>query len=130
MYLVEIEAGREALYESADALTSAIRRGDIRPESRIFHRATSSWISITLHPAFKQATAHHGEPLPPLARNQWTFFGLEPKSPASAEPADVTDDADPAPEVVTELGGGLKRLLGRALRSFSATLRTSEPSGS
>ncbi len=62
MYLVEIEAGREEMYDSVDALASAIRRGDVGPQARIFHRASSSWVSITVHPEFKKATAsrHRG----------------------------------------------------------------------
>ena len=57
MYLVEIEAGREQLYQSVEALASAIRGGVIGPDSRIFHRASSSWISITLHPEYRKAVA-------------------------------------------------------------------------
>ena len=76
MYLVEIEAGREQVYPSVEALAAAIRRGVIGPDSRIFHRASSSWISITLHPEYRKAmAARAAEPLPPLARSQWTFFG-------------------------------------------------------
>src|ERR687892_2710580 len=80
MFLVEIEAGREALYDSVNALAEAIRRREVSPRSRIFHRASSSWISITLHPEYrKAAAARDSEPLPPLARTQWTFFGAEPR---------------------------------------------------
>lgn len=57
MYLVEIETGREQLYDSVAALASAIRSGDVGSQSRIFHRASSSWVSITVHPEFKKATA-------------------------------------------------------------------------
>ena len=57
MYLVEIEAGREQVYPSVEALAAAIQRGVIGPDSRIFHRASSSWISITLHPEYRKAMA-------------------------------------------------------------------------
>ena len=78
MYLVEIEAGREQLYQSVEALAAAIHGGVIKPDSRIFHRTSSSWISITLHPVYRKAmAARAAEPLPPLPRKQWTFFGTE-----------------------------------------------------
>jgi hypothetical protein len=78
MYLVEIEAGREQLYQSAEALAAAIHGGVIKPDSRIFHRTSSSWISITFHPEYRKAmAARAAEPLPPLPRKQWTFFGTE-----------------------------------------------------
>jgi hypothetical protein len=78
MYLVEIKAGQERLYESVEDLAAAIHTGVIGPDSRIFHRASSSWISITLHPEYRKAMAVRAtESLPPLKRSQWTFFGTE-----------------------------------------------------
>lgn len=99
MYLVEITAGREKLYPSVAALASAIRRGDVGPHSRIFHRASSRWLSITVHPEYRKVAAEKArEPLPPLARNQWTFFGTEPVGREFDEPG-PTDGAtaEPAP---------------------------------
>ena len=75
MYLVELRPGKEELYRSVDELAAAIRSGDVDAHSRIFHRATSKWISITLHPQFKAiAAARESEPLPPAPRKQWTFL--------------------------------------------------------
>jgi hypothetical protein len=131
MFLVEIEAGREALYDSVNALAEAIHRGEVGPRSRIFHRASSSWISITVHPEFKKAVAVRGsEPLPPLARTQWTFFGTEPKGREIDEtPATKREDKEPASKT-SESRPGLRGLLGRAFRSRAPTPRTSEASGS
>jgi hypothetical protein len=129
MFLVEIEAGREALYDSVDALTEAIHRREVGPQSRIFHRASSSWISITLHPEFKKAT-RGSEPLPPLARSQWTFFGVEPKGREIDEPPATNRDAGEIPAKTSESRGRLRGLLGRAFRSLAPTSRTTEPSGS
>lgn len=103
MYLVEIEAGREQVYPSVATLAAAIRGGVIGPDSRIFHRASSSWISITVHPEYRKAiAARPPEPLPPLARNQWTFFGAEPPARQAIETADAGGDlaaeAEPAPK--------------------------------
>ena len=130
MYLVEIEAGREELFDSVHALATAIRRGDVGPRSRIFHRASSSWISITLHPEFKKAAAAPQGELPPLARMRWTFFGLEPRG-REVDPSPPADGGAgttaPAP---SERTGVLRGLLGRALRGLSPAPGTSEPSSS
>lgn len=132
MYLVEIESGREALYDSVNALAAAVRRGEVGPQARIFHRTTSRWIPITLHPVFKKAAAaRDSEPLPPLARSQWTFFGTEPKGREIDEPPVTNRDPAQATAKTSESGGGrLRGLLGRAFRSRSPATKTSEPSGS
>ena len=53
MYLVELRPGKEELYRTGDELAAAIRNGDVDMHSRIYHRATSKWISVTLHPQYK-----------------------------------------------------------------------------
>jgi hypothetical protein len=129
MFLVEIEAGREALYKSVDALAEAVHRGEVGPRSRIFHRASSSWISITLHPEYKKAAAaRDSQPLPPLARTQWTFFGAEVKGREIVEtPATKREAKQPAGKT-KESRPGLRGLLARAFRSRIPTPRTSETS--
>jgi hypothetical protein len=130
MYLVEIESGREALYDSVPALAAAIRRGEVGPESRIFHRTSSRWISVTLHPVFrKAAAARNREPLPPLARSHWTFFGTEPRGREIDEPAVTERDAGQATAAPSAGRGRLRSLLGRAFRNLSAAGKTSETSG-
>jgi len=77
MYLVELRPGKEELYRSGDELAAAIRSGDVDTHSRIYHRATSKWISVTLHPQYKAiiSEARPADPaLPPLERQTWTFF--------------------------------------------------------
>jgi hypothetical protein len=117
MYLVEIEAGREQLYQSAEALAAAIHGGVIKPDSRIFHRTSSSWISITLHPVYRQAmAARAAEPLPPLPRKQWTFFGTE----APGREIDETLGAVVSQAETSELAPkprGLRALFSRRRRS-------------
>ena len=130
MFLVEIEAGREALYDSVDALAEAIRRGEVGPRSRIFHRASSSWISITLHPEFrKAAAARDSEPLPPLARTQWTFFGSESRGREFDETPATKGDAKQPTAKKSESRPSLRGLFARAFRSRAPTPRTSETSG-
>ena len=117
MYLVEIAVGREQLYESPDALGSAIRGGVVGPESRIFHRASGNWVSITLHPEYKKVMADGAtEPLPPLARTRWTFFGLEPRGREFDEHA-AADAEDAAPATTAERPSGWRGLLRRVFRS-------------
>ena len=117
MYLIEIEVGREQLYESPEALGSAIRRGVVGPESRIFHRASGNWVSITMHPEYKKVMADlASEPLPPLARTRWTFFGLEP-SGREFDDHDPADGQDAAPATAAERPRGWRGLLRRVFRS-------------
>jgi hypothetical protein len=101
MYLVELRPGKEELYRTSDELAAAIRTGEVDVHSRIYHRATSKWISITLHPQYKAITTDpkpSGAPLPPPSRSQWTFFNsaaesLEGAAP-EAEPPVVAEGGD------------------------------------
>jgi hypothetical protein len=99
MYLVERRPGREELYRSEAELAAAIDRGEVDSASRIFHRATSTWISITLHPLFKARTAERSQdpapPLPPLPRKSWTFLPVEAPSQALIPPATELDTEGP-----------------------------------
>ena len=79
MYLVELRPGKEELYRTGEELAAAIRSGDVDVHSRIYHRATSKWISVTLHPHYKAIAAEResaGPATPPPAdhRQNWTFF--------------------------------------------------------
>lgn len=120
MYLVEIEAGREQLYQSVEALAAAIRGGVIGPDSRIFHRASSSWISITVHPEYRKAmSGQPEEPLPPLPRTQWTFFGSQRSDHHVGETVEEPQPAaQPEPSSSPR---GLRSLFGLGRRSSSDT---------
>lgn len=85
MYLVELKPGKEELYRTGDDLAIAIRDGDVDARSRIYHRASAKWISITLHPQYKAIVTEQVEPARP-ARRAW---GLLPagSSSGSAEVA-------------------------------------------
>jgi hypothetical protein len=129
MYLVELESGREQLYESVEALAAAIRAREIGPGSRIFHRASSSWVSITVHPEYRKAvTTGASQPLPPLSRRQWTFFGVEAKEREIIEASTGTD----SPQADTEARParrGLRAIFARAFRR-STPADAPGPSGS
>ncbi len=78
MYLVELKPGKEELYRTGDELAIAIRDGDVDARSRIYHRATAKWISITLHPQYKAIVAgQKDEQMSRPARKAW---GLLPAS--------------------------------------------------
>jgi hypothetical protein len=101
MYLVELRPGKEELYRTGDELAAAIRSGDVDTHSRIYHRATSKWISVTLHPQYKAiiSEVRPSEPaLPPLERQTWTFFN---------DPTDELAGAhDPEPPAADEKTSG------------------------
>ena len=76
MYLVELRPGKEELYRSSDELALAIRSGDVDERSRVYHRATAKWISITLHPQYKAiVAAAKEEPGTRPARRGWNILG-------------------------------------------------------
>ena len=96
MYLVELRPGKEELYRTGDELAAAIRSGDVDIQSRIYHRATSKWISITMQPQYKAIAAQRQPepaPLPPLERTSWTFFNAAAETLEGANPEPQTDDA-------------------------------------
>ena len=82
MYLVELRPGKEELYRTGDELAAAIRSGEVDGHSRIYHRATSKWISITLHPQYKaivtQKPAHPPADAAPGARGEVPLAGAAP----------------------------------------------------
>jgi hypothetical protein len=95
MYLVELRPGKEELYRTTEELAAAIRKGDVDGHSRIYHRATSKWISVTLHPQYKAIVAERpaSPSLPPLERTNWTFFNDSADSLAGANDPSPEDDA-------------------------------------
>jgi hypothetical protein len=54
MFLVEPESGHQCHYGSAGALGAAIRRGELGPRARIFHRSAQRWLPITVHPEYRK----------------------------------------------------------------------------
>ena len=75
MYLVELKPGKEELYRTSDELALAIRNGEVDARSRVYHRATAKWISITLHPQYKaiiSAAKEHSADAP--GRRRWSLL--------------------------------------------------------
>jgi hypothetical protein len=96
MYLVELKSGKQEVYRSADEFTAAIRRSEVTSQCRIYHRASSRWIPVNLHPLFRKVAAERAaEAPPPLLRTQWTFYrGDAAEEPASREAAGAQASAD------------------------------------
>lgn len=96
MYLVELRPGKEELYRSSDELALAIRNGDVDARSRVYHRATAKWISITLHPQYKAiVAASKEEPLVRPARRGWGILGNgSPDKPANPAPDATTSNGN------------------------------------
>ena len=96
MYLVELRPGKEELYRTTEELAAAIRKGDVDAHSRIYHRATSKWISVTLHPQYKAIVAERpaSPSVAPLERTNWTFFNDSADSLAGANDPSPDDKAN------------------------------------
>ncbi|HEU4525585.1 MAG TPA: hypothetical protein VFR62_11220 [Gemmatimonadales bacterium] len=100
MYLVELRPGKEELYRTGDELAAAIRSGEVDGHSRIYHRSTSKWISITLHPQYKAIVAE--KPARPGAdASDWTFLAPQAETLEGAvqPPAklDMSSESDTTP---------------------------------
>ena len=132
MYLVELKPGKEELYRTGDDLALAIRDGEVDARSRIYHRATAKWISITLHPQYKAIVAgQRDEPMARPARKAWSLFpaGLTGQSAEMS-----SSEAEPANGSIRHrwkrpIGfgvSGLFLLLGIQL-TFSGSRPTGEP---
>lgn len=94
MYLVELRPGKEELYRTGDDLAAAIRSGEVDGHSRIYHRSTSKWISITLHPQYKAIAAD--KPARPADRTGWTYLTDQAETLESTivEPEARDDEGD------------------------------------
>jgi hypothetical protein len=94
MYLVELRPGKEELYRSSDELALAIRNGDVDARSRVYHRATAKWISITLHPQYKAIVAAAKEdPASRPTRRSWGILGGSTEPTKEGPQANATDAA-------------------------------------
>jgi hypothetical protein len=122
MYLVELQPGTEVLYHSVAELTAAIRKGDVGSQSWIYHRASSTWVPITVHPQYKKVTGQAAPvELPPLTRKRWTFFSAEgvdaPVVTRKVEATRVAGQPEPEQALVPQPEKpGLRQLLKDAMR--------------
>ena len=123
MFLVEVAEGRRNHYSSAQALGAAIRGGELGPQARIFHAASSQWLPITVHPEYRRAESEWEEEVARRWRARgWTFFSAKAAGDDSAGgaalPSDEADsslpaDGTPAKAEGFRLGPAVRRLLHR-----------------
>jgi hypothetical protein len=131
MYLVELRPGKEELYRTAEELAAAIRSGDVDIHSRIYHRATSKWISVTLHPHYKAIAAERDPSAVPAApadqRQNWTFFNAasetlrgaeDPSHDSAAKQGDGGEDDHPWRRPIALSVTGMLLILGMQLAFF------------
>ena len=106
MYLVELRPGKEELYRTGDELAAAIRSGEVDGHSRIYHRATSKWISITLHPQYKAIIAERPAHPAPNA-SDWALLASQAETlEGAAQPPASFDDLAPESDPSIEGDGG------------------------
>lgn len=121
MFVVEQGSGKDQVYASARELAAAIRRGELGPEARIYHRATAQWLPITVHPEYRRVTAERDRVASlQLRERHWTFLpnGGERERPGPAPVSTVgrAADRDSGPVLIpgdpepSWLGSTLRRL--------------------
>jgi hypothetical protein len=121
MYLVELSPGMEMIYGSLSEFTEAVRRGEITPDARVFHRARSQWLPVTEHPKYREVVAALAAPRFGPARREWTFLPAKqgPKPvveppPTATPPEEPVSAARPArPEPRRGWRRALGGMLGR-----------------
>ncbi len=99
-YLVEVMPGRELVYPTPGALRAAMYGGIITADSRIFHRATGTWVSITEHPEYRRYQAEISPP-------PW----FDPSPVVERKAADDLEEPK-EPRVIRRRSGLLRRLAG------------------
>jgi hypothetical protein len=100
MYRIRSASGTEAVYNSLEDFTAAVRRGEVVPEDEIFHSRANRWLDIKSHPHYRSAINWSGPlsaeaifaPPPPAAS--------PPPKPAPQAPATSVHNAPhPKPQV-------------------------------
>jgi zinc D-Ala-D-Ala dipeptidase len=90
-YLVEVTPGRELVYRTPGQLRAAMHGGAVTADSRIFHRATARWISITKHPEYRRYQAEISPPPwsdpAPVVEPEEAENPREPPAPVAPVPA-------------------------------------------
>jgi hypothetical protein len=122
-YLVEVTPGRELLYRTPWAFREAMRIGQITAESRIFHRASSRWISITEHPEYRKFVSERAAFIPPVIKS-------DPAGPSAARPAPPADTpqapAAPTPPISQKAAEIYQRMTS-GLTELKRRLETAKP---
>lgn len=81
MYRIRSASGTEAVYNSLEEFTAAVRRGDVVPEDEIFHSRANRWLDVKSHPHYRSAINWSG----PLSADA-IFAAPAPPAPKPAAP--------------------------------------------
>jgi hypothetical protein len=115
MYFVEVSPGKQTVYRDDREFTAAIVRGEVNSQARIYHRAQSIWLPVTLHPQFRKAVAMRSAGPPPRA--QWTFLRAqeaEEEVQPTPPPAEASADEERA-EPAGRSGRSWRRMFGKLI---------------
>jgi hypothetical protein len=81
MFVIQLESGQTRGFDSVDELRAAIRRGELGPGSRVYHRTSDRWLPLTVHPVYRKVEAEHMETAAKqLQRRHWTFLPREART--------------------------------------------------
>lgn len=64
MYRIRSPDGAEAVYNSLEEFTAAVRRGEVAPDDEIFHQRANRWLDVKSHPHYRSAMNWSGQGLP------------------------------------------------------------------
>lgn len=116
MFVVEPGPGKNNGYSSARELGAAIRRGEVGPQARIYHRSTDRWLPITVHPEFRKVAAERErQGAIDLRGRRWTFLPGSPSEEPVGMPQ-LTGQPAAGPQLIpgdpspTWLGSTFRRL--------------------
>lgn len=87
MYLIRLASGEERTFATIEDLATAVQRGEVQRDARIFHRRSKQWLPLEHHPYFAFATGEY-KPTPPPNE-------AAPPAPETRQPTPAPD-ADPA----------------------------------
>lgn len=124
MFLVEPESGQRCQYRSAGALGEAIRRGELGPRARIFHRTTQRWLPITVHPEYRRVESAREAVNRQWREWEWTFLAQRPVH----EPEPLLEPGTFGP-IPRRSSAAMVLVPGGGRRSWLGTLRRLLPFG-
>jgi hypothetical protein len=133
MFVIQLESGQTRGFNTADDLRAAIRRGEVGPGSRVYHRTSDRWLPLSVHPVYRSVEAEHMEfAARQLQRRHWTFLPLEPRAEdpqaeemrGSADLRGQPSSADPEAPTGQKAGWVRSTLRRLRLRSQSTPERT------
>ncbi|HTS88013.1 MAG TPA: hypothetical protein VMG41_05930 [Gemmatimonadales bacterium] len=105
MYRIRTAGGGEAVYNSLEEFTAAVRRGEVPPEAEIFHSRANRWLDVKSHPHYRNAANFSGPLTPgvfgPPATESPRVVASAPASPHQVAPSRMQIAELPVPAKAT-----------------------------